>query len=121
MKVIIAGSRTISDINELYAAVRESGFEITEVVCGEARGVDLMGRWWAAQKKIPIASFPADWAKDSRLAGYRRNHRMAGYADALIAVWDGESVGTAHMIGVAFAAGLKIYVHRVGGIAWMCC
>jgi hypothetical protein len=112
MKVIIAGSRTISDINELYAAVREAGFEITEVVCGEARGVDLMGRWWASQKKIPVVSFPAEWNKDGRVAGYRRNQRMADYADALIAVWDGESVGTAHMIGVAHAAGLKIYIHR---------
>jgi len=112
MKVILGGSRSINDIEALYAAIRESGFEITEVVCGEARGVDLMGRWWAQQNNIHIASFAADWAADSRMAGYIRNQKMADYAEALIAVWDGKSVGTAHMIGVAFAAGLKIHVHR---------
>jgi len=32
------------------------------------------------------------------LAGFNRNGEMADYADALIAVWDGKSSGTAHMI-----------------------
>lgn len=113
MKVILAGSRSISDIEALYTAIRASGFEITEVVCGEAAGVDRLGRWWAEQHHIPIASFPAEWKTDSRLAGYLRNQRMAKYADALIAVWDGKSVGTPHMIGVALAAGLKIHVHQL--------
>ena len=112
MKVILAGSRTINSMEALHTAIRESGFEITEVVCGEAAGVDRLGRWWAEQHKIPVASFPADWKKDGRLAGYIRNQRMAEYAEALIAVWDGKSVGTAHMIGVALAAGLKVHVHR---------
>ena len=114
MKVILAGSRTITDIEALHTAIRESGFEITEVVCGEASGVDRLGRWWAGQHGIPVASFPADWTKDGHRAGYKRNQRMAAYADALIAVWDGESVGTPHMIGVALAAGLKIHIHTVG-------
>jgi len=115
MKTIIAGSRTITDIQHVYDAVRESGFEITEVVCGEAQGVDSLGRWWATQKGIPVASFPAYWKSEGRGAGYRRNQRMAQYGEALIAIWDGQSVGTPHMIGVAFIAGLKIYVHCVGG------
>lgn len=113
MKTIIAGSRTITDIQHVYDAVRDSGFEITEVVCGEARGMDILGRWWAEQNKIPMASFPARWRTEGRMAGYRRNQRMAAYAEALIAVWDGESVGTPHMIGVAFAAGLKVFVRTV--------
>lgn len=112
MKVILAGSRSISSMEALHTAIRESGFEITEVVCGEAAGVDKLGRWWAQQHKIPVASFPANWKIEGRLAGYARNQRMAEYAEALIAVWDGKSVGTAHMIGVAFAAGLKVYVYR---------
>ena len=43
MKTIIAGSRSITDIQLLYDAIRESGFQITEVVCGEARGADRLG------------------------------------------------------------------------------
>jgi hypothetical protein len=100
-------------MSALYTAIREAKFEITEVVCGEAGGVDKMGRWWATHKNIPISSFPADWKKDGRQAGFMRNVRMADYAEALIAVWDGKSRGTAHMVGVAMDRGLKIHVHRV--------
>lgn len=113
MKTILAGSRAITDMTPLYDAIRASGFEITEVVCGEARGVDTLGRWWTQHNNIPVASFPADWNRDGRKAGFLRNLKMARYAEALIAVWDGKSVGTAHMIGAARAQGLKIYVHRI--------
>jgi len=36
--------------------------------------------------------------------------QMADYADALVAVWDGESRGTVHMICRAKENGLKVYV-----------
>ena len=114
MKAILAGCRCITDSNELYSAIRESGFEITEVVCGEARGVDAMGRRWAEQHSIPVASFPADWDRDGRSTGYLRNACMAEYAEALIAVWNGKSPGTRHMIQIAREKGLKVYVHLVG-------
>ena len=48
-------------------------------------------------------------------AGVRRNEEMADMADALIAIWDGSSPGTKHMIEVARRRGLKIYVHNVTG------
>lgn len=36
---------------------------------------------------------------------------MAKQADALVAVWDGESRGTKHMIDIARKEGLEVYVH----------
>ena len=47
MKVIIAGSRTITDFKIVYEAIKRSGFKITEVVCGECRGPDMLGAEWA--------------------------------------------------------------------------
>jgi hypothetical protein len=38
---------------------------------------------------------------------------MAMYADALIALWDGSSRGTRHMIKVANMQGLKVHVHYI--------
>jgi hypothetical protein len=38
---------------------------------------------------------------------------MARYAEALVAVWQGNSPGTEHMIAVARARGLKVFVHEV--------
>lgn len=36
--------------------------------------------------------------------------RLAKYADALIAFWDGKSKGTQHMIMLGFKQGLKTFV-----------
>lgn len=98
MKVVIAGSRDITDRMGLVKAIKQSGFEITEVVSGCARGVDKLGEAWARANDIPIKEFPADWNKHGNAAGPIRNAEMAEYADALIVLWDGESKGTKNMI-----------------------
>jgi hypothetical protein len=43
-------------------------------------------------------------------AGPIRNAQMANVAEALIAIWDGNSVGTLNMITVAKKLGLKTHV-----------
>lgn len=40
---------------------------------------------------------------------------MAENADALIAIWDGSSRGTKHMIDIGVKNGLKMYIKTVGG------
>lgn len=112
MKVIIAGSRDITDYGLLLAVIRAARFRITEVVCGKARGVDTLGEELAKKNGIPIKYFPADWSLGNG-AGHIRNRQMGDYADALIAVWDGKSRGTKGMIDYARSKGLKVYVHIV--------
>lgn len=97
-RVVIAGSRGINDYAALEAAVRASGFYIVEVVSGAARGVDQLGERWATQHGVPVKRFPAHWDTLGQVAGRIRNSQMAEYADALIALWDRCSPGTAHMI-----------------------
>ena len=41
---------------------------------------------------------------------------MAQYADALIAVWDGESKGTANMITQARQKGLDVFIYLIKGV-----
>lgn len=113
MKVIIAGSRGITSIYTVEDAVKLSCFEVTEVVCGMARGVDFLGMTWAESNDIPVKKMPADWDNHGRGAGFIRNRLMAEYADALIAIWDGESRGTEHMIRTAKAVGIKLFVYMV--------
>lgn len=120
---IIAGSRTIEQIEQIERAVTESGFIITEVVSGgqvsrdattgDLYGADYLGEQWAKRHMIPIRRFAADWRKHGKAAGPIRNDEMARYADQLIAVWDGQSRGTRDMIDRAERYGLKVYVHRV--------
>ncbi len=110
MRVIIAGSRGIRDYARVCDAVRRSGFPITRVVSGMAGGVDTLAVRYAREHGLPCDQFPAEWRKWGRGAGYRRNVQMARHADALIAVWDGQSPGTRHMIEVAKARGLRVFV-----------
>lgn len=44
MKVIIAGMRDYHDYKTVVVAILESSYNITEVVCGEATGVDALGK-----------------------------------------------------------------------------
>jgi len=99
MKVIIAGSRSITDRKPVWKAIDASGFSITEVVSGNADGVDKLGELWAASENIPVKRFLPDWKRLGKKAGIVRNQEMGKYADALIAVWNGKSLGTAYMIG----------------------
>jgi len=113
MKTIIAGSRSINDLRIVEKAIDQSGFKVSEVVCGGARGVDDLGRKWAGNgNRIPVKMFPAKWDQFGKSAGYRRNVEMGEYADALIAVWDGKSRGTKHMIDIAAQKGLQVSVFR---------
>lgn len=103
MKTIIAGSRTIDDEEVIHQAIQifnKEGFTLTELVSGTAKGVDKTAES-VCNGKVPIKRFPANWNEFGRAAGPIRNKQMAEYADALIAIWDGLSSGTANMISQA--------------------
>ena len=115
MKVIIAGSRNLGSWSQVTAAIVTSGFEqeMSEIVSGGARGVDRMGEHFASLYKIPLKVFPADWNKNGKAAGPIRNAEMAKYADALIAVWDGESRGTKNMIDEMEKLDKPVHVYQI--------
>jgi len=113
MKTIIAGSREGCGYQDFHRALMACPFEITEVVSGGARGVDAMGETYAKDQGLPLSLFPADWRAHGKAAGPIRNREMAAYAEALVAIWDGESRGTKNMIDEASKRGLVIYVYRL--------
>lgn len=112
MKVIIAGGRDFYNYKLLEQAVQKSGLfmDIDTIICGEARGADYLGKKYARRNNIPVLSFPADWDKYGKRAGFIRNVEMAEAGDALIAMWDGVSKGTKHMIDTATIYKLEIYI-----------
>ena len=118
MKVIIAGGRQFSDyslleskLDFLFSNAIKRGEEI-EIVCGEARGADLLGKRYAESKGLIVKSFPANWNAYGRRAGYLRNAEMADYSTHLVAFWDSSSKGTKHMIDLAKERGLNVRVVR---------
>ena len=113
MKVIIAGSRDIHDYEALKEAIEESQYDISVVVSGGAKGADALGERYADEMNIPLHVYLADWKNKGRAAGPIRNVKMAENADALIALWDGKSKGTRHMIETAQKMKLFVYVKRI--------
>ena len=109
MRTIIAGSQTILDYELVKQTIKDSGFEITTVLSGDANGVDKLGAQWARDNKIGLEHYPAKWNKYGLSAGPRRNLEMADNAEALIAICKDGSKGTTHMIKTAREFGLKVF------------
>ena len=123
MRLIVAGTRTITDSSMVYTRLdelklileAELGLKVTEVVGGTCDGPDKLGVWWARAKGIPVMEFPADWKEYGRSAGPMRNQAMANYGNILCAFWDGRSTGTKDMIRKAKKRGLIIFVYSQDG------
>lgn len=126
-KVIIAGSRGLTDLvlvdRAMFDAVQSLNIEpkdIEEIVSGMCpNSPDMSALSWARAYGIPVHEMPAAWVVNGRKdpkAGNRRNVEMAKYVGkngVLVAVWDGYSHGTKHMISAATSRGLQVHVHRV--------
>lgn len=116
MRTIVAGSRTIDRYSYVASAIAEAPWAITEILSGGARGVDEFGEAYAHLNKIPVRIMVDHWNTTDSFdpaEGIQRNIRMVKNADALVAVWDGKSRGTAHMIEIAKEKGLLVHVKKV--------
>lgn len=99
MKIIIAGGRDFNNYNILDKVISKIvNIEKDIIISGAARGADSIGADWANKHSVPLETYPANWNRYGKSAGYIRNAEMGENADALIAFWDGKSKGTAHMI-----------------------
>jgi len=111
MKVAIVGDRNVFDHHLIDKAIKQSGFDITEVVSGGAKGVDSLAERWASDHGVPCKVFKADWnnisvpgaviktnkwhKKYNANAGFDRNQQIVDYADAVIAIQpNGPTSGT---------------------------
>ena len=114
MRIIIAGGRDFKDYKRLKLVVEHNvqNLDSVEIICGEAKGADILGKQLAISKGWTVHSYPADWERYGKAAGYRRNEEMAKHAEALIAFWDGKSKGSANMIKLAQNKGLFVKVIR---------
>ena len=119
MRIIIAGSRDIPDpYTHVCEAIAKCIFvpkiNLT-IISGGARGIDRAGELFAQNHGFSCERYIPDWSL-GKMAGILRNAQMIkeGKPDALIAVWDGVSRGTADMITKMTKHGGHIYVHIVG-------
>jgi hypothetical protein len=98
MIVSITGSREITKYALVAEAVKKSGFVITKIISGGARGVDTLAEVYANVNEIEFQEYPANWKLYKKRAGHLRNIEMADIAEAAIIIWNGKSTGTADYI-----------------------
>src|SRR5437868_4977996 len=104
-KILIAGSRTITDYFQLISAMAaaiQAGVitpaQSFEIVSGGAKGVDTLAERYAREAKCVMTVMKPIYLHDNDgNAPFRRNGDMGRYADVLVAVWNGSSSGTKHM------------------------
>lgn len=115
---IIAGSRTITNYMVVCLAVARfqiiyPELTIVSVTSGGADGVDKLGERWAHENHCGLNQVKALWNLHGKKAGMIRNVEMAKLNEALVAIWDGKSTGTKHMIETAYKHNLTVMVQRV--------
>jgi len=115
-KLIVAGGRDFDDVyklNNVLFAMADNEFKDygVSIVSGMASGADRLAFLFAKANNVKCYEMPANWDKFGKRAGFMRNEEMAEVSDGLLAFWDGQSKGTAHMI--QYMNKLKKPVHIV--------
>lgn len=117
MKLIIAGGRDFRDINlmrdRLQQLVADKVIDDSvELICGMARGADIMGYNLFTEVGLTTHEFKPDWDGLGKRAGFVRNEQMGDAADLALIFWDGQSKGTKHMISYMEKLNKPVYLVR---------
>lgn len=105
MRVIVCGGRSYYEKEIIFDALNEIG--PTEIAHGGAPGADRIAHHYATERRIPVRQYPADWHKHGNAAGPIRNQQMLDeFKPDLVVAFPGGR-GTASMVRLARAAGVK--------------
>lgn len=111
--VIVCGGRDFDDRNYIWRGLDDfhEGYNgpIAKLVHGGAQGADSEAAEWAKRTGVKAVAVPARWKAFGKAAGPRRNLDMltTHNPDCVLAFQGGR--GTAHMISVAEASGVKVF------------
>lgn len=121
LKLVIVGSRSITNKVYLYMALIAAigngvitAADQVEIISGGAKGVDSLAKEYAIDKDYIYREFLPDYKKyQGKVAPLIRNKEMADYGDVLIAVWDGVSTGTQHIVKYMRQLGKPVFVYDI--------
>lgn len=115
LPTVVAGSRSIKDPRIVEQAIIDSGFKISDIVSGLAKGVDILGWNWAKMHNIPTQDFKVtkeEWAA-SLAAGHIRNGKMEKVSKQGILLIQGNSSGSEGMLSLLKKANKPVHVVRI--------
>lgn len=111
--VLVCGSRTWTDTPRIYDVLRTLQWRDGDftVIHGDAPGADRQAGYVARVLGLPVESYPADWKRHGRRAGYIRNKAMLDMnPSSVVAFWHGESPGTKMMLQLTAERGIPLLV-----------
>ena len=97
MKLLIAGSRSIVDF-DIAPHIPE---DVDLIISGGAKGIDTLAEQYADAHGIEKLIIRPQYEKFGRAAPIKRNEQMVDASDTVLAIWDGESKGTAYTLKYA--------------------
>lgn len=109
MKLAIVGSRSLNvDISKFINCTPDC------IITGGAVGVDRSACIYANKNKIKLVIFRPNYIKFGKIAPIMRNNKIVNCCDSVLAIWDGYSHGTLHMIKTTKRANkpLKVFVAK---------
>lgn len=108
MRVLVCGGRDYTNGRRLRFFLDMLEEPISVLIEGGARGADRLAKEWAEDRQVPVETYPADWDRHGRSAGYIRNQQMLkeGKPDLVVAFPGGR--GTANMVALAQKAGVRV-------------
>ena len=120
MKTIVTGSTSLTSMDNdivkkaIEEAINESGFDVSEIVVGdEMEGVSYLADQLSNDLELDstiFESMDASYKEGTLISKQIRNVEMAEYGDQVIALWDGKSQGTEHMITIAKQKGMNVHI-----------
>ena len=109
MKLLIAGSRSITD----YDISPYIPADTDLIISGGAKGVDALAEQYADSKRISKLILRPRYDLYRRAAPIKRNERMVELCDRVLIIWDGKSKGTKRTIDYAAKLGKPVNIITV--------
>lgn len=106
MKLLIAGSRSITDIDISPYIPKDTEY----IISGDAKGIDKLAEAYADKMRLSKIIMRPQYERYKRGAPIKRNQKMVDMCDKVLVFWDGVSRGTKHTIDYAKKIGKPIEI-----------
>jgi len=107
MRIAVVGSRNISVVDlERYLP-----WNTSQIISGGARGVDTCARQYALSHGIEYVEYLPEYNIYGRSAPIKRNEKIIGHSDIVLAFWDGKTRGTKYVIDRCKKLGVEVRVY----------